>query len=154
MMLLVFFFFFCLFVSSCWTTFLPVFLLFMSLNGAGCRTSSLLKWICNSFWFLRIYKLKQMIFRKQANDANKLCHLSSLCLLSPLELLVSVLGIYFYLDEINLCNLIGSMFGLVPRLEMSGYFFYFRIRFLSLRILFMYHVPPPQFHFWVWVVLQ
>lgn len=147
-------FFFCFFISSCWTIFLPVSLLFMSLNGSGCRTSSLLKWLCNSFWFLRIYKLKQMIFRKQANNANKLCHLSSVCLFSPLELLVSVLGIYFYLGEINLCILIGSMFGLVPSLEMSGYFFFFWITFLSLIILFMYHLPPPKFHFWVCAVLQ
>lgn len=148
------FFFFCFFVSSCWTTFLPVSLLFMSLSGAGCRTSFLLKWICNSFWFLRIYKLKQIIFRKQANDANKLHHLSSLCLLSPLELLVYVLGIYFYLGKLNLCNFIGRLFGSIPRLEMNGYFFYFWIRFLSLRILFMYHFPPPQFYFWVCAVLQ
>lgn len=58
--------------------------------------------------------------------------LSLFALLFQLELLVFILGIYFYLDEINLNDLARGMFGLVSRLEINGYLFSFEIWFLTI----------------------
>lgn len=83
-----------------------------------------------------------------------LCHLrfSLFALRIPLKLLVLVLGIYFYLDKINLNNLARAIFGLVSRLEMIRYLFCFCIRFLTVyRNNFS---CTCKFQFWVYTLLQ
>lgn len=112
----------CLFVfftaelHPAWVSSLPI------LKWSSNRTSSLLKWILNPFVFLRVYKLKQMIIKKQASDAKRLCYLSSsLCLLCYSR----------------------SMFVLVPRLELIEYFFHFWIWFLAIFKNSFSWTPPP-----------
>lgn len=101
-------------------------------SGAGYRTPFLLKWILNPFVFLIISKLKQIIIKK-TNVTNRMSpqFFSLFALLFPLQLIVFVLGIYFYLGEINLNDLLRGRFGLVSRLEIIRYL-YFCIWFLTI----------------------